>query len=108
MSKNDIINDYIKKYWSKLGEEASRLLFPSSRMRSVNIAGVDSVSYVRQQVLFKDDTLYAYVPEMQASLFLLFCKVSKSGWFRGIKRIIYAGYNAGDLVFSGISTRIAS
>ena len=61
MSKNDIINDYIKNTGVSY-EEASRLLFPSSRMRSVNTAGVDSVSYVRLASSFQDDTLYAYVP----------------------------------------------
>lgn len=99
VSKNDIISDYIKNTGVSY-EEASRLLFPSSRMRSVNTAGVDSVSYVRLASSFQDDTLYAYVPEDAGQVYF-YCEVSKSGWFRGIKRIIYAGYNAGDLVFSG-------
>lgn len=99
VSKNDIINDYIKNTGVSY-EEASWLLFPSSRMRSVNTAGVDSVSYVRLASSFQDDTLYAYVPGDAGQVYF-YCEVSKSGWFRGIKRIIYAGYNAGDLVFSG-------
>ena len=69
-------------------------------MRSVNTAGVDSVSYVRLASSFQDDTLYDSVPGDAGKVYF-YCEVSKSGWFRGIKRIIYAGYNAGDLVFSG-------
>ena len=99
VSKNDIINDYVKNTGVSF-EEASRLLFPSSRMRSVNTAGVDSVSYVRLASSFQDDTLYGYVPGYAGKVYF-YCEVSKSGWFRGIKRIIYAGYYAGDSVFSG-------
>ena len=99
VSKNDIINDYIKNTGVSY-EEASHLLFPSSRMRSVNTTGVDSVSYVRLASSFQDDTVSDYVPGNAGKVYF-YCEVSKSGWFRGIKRIIYAGYYAGNLVFSG-------
>lgn len=99
VSKNDIISDYVKNTGVS-HEEASRLLFPSSRMRAVNTAGVESASYVRLASSFQDDTLYGYVPGVAGQVYF-YCEVSKSGWFRGIKRIIYAGYNAGNLVFSG-------
>ena len=99
VSKNDIINDYIKNTGVSY-EEASHLLFPSSRMRSVNTTGVDSVSYVRLANSFQDDTVSDYVPGNAGKVYF-YCEVSKSGWLRGIKKIIYAGYYAGNLVFSG-------
>ena len=49
---------------------------------------------------YQDDTLISYIPSNAGHVYF-YCEVSKSGWFRGIKRIVYAGYHSGSLIFQG-------
>lgn len=100
VSKEQIISNYSELNGINF-EEASTILFPDAPMTTFRSAfSNDDTTYVMLKAAFQDKTLIGYVPESAGQVYF-YCEVSTSGWFRGIQRIIYAGYHSGDLVFSG-------
>ncbi|HFU3799417.1 TPA: hypothetical protein ACGO0I_000427 [Streptococcus suis] len=96
VSKEHIITEYATENNISI-EEATMILFPRKRMaRSVE----DETSYVIFRAAAQYTTRTQNLPNGAGQVYF-YCQVSTSGGFRGIHRIIYAGYNAGNLVFNG-------
>lgn len=98
ISKDDIIQSYANDTGVSL-KQAEKELFPSqigTRFRS----SAGEVSYVRLRSAAQYSTLNSIVPDNAGSVYF-YCEVSVSGNFRGIKRIVYAGYNSGQYAFQG-------
>lgn len=100
INKSDVINSYVAETGVSY-ETAKNMLFPNEHGTSLYMAGDKDVRYVRLMASgFSYSTLNSYLPG-DAGLVYFYCEVSVSGQFRGIRRIVYAGYNPGNLVFSG-------
>ncbi|WP_449455321.1 hypothetical protein [Streptococcus suis] len=96
VSKEHIITEYARLNNISF-EGATTVLFPRKRMtRSVE----EETSYVMFRAAAQYTTRTQNLPNGAGQVYF-YCQVSTSGGFRGIQRIIYAGYNAGNLAFAG-------
>ena len=94
VSRNDIIQAYSDNTGVDL-IQAEKDLFPTkSRTRR------EAVSYVRMSSSTQYTTLNSIPPHNAGNVYF-YCEVSVGGNFRGIKRIVYAGYNSGQYAFQG-------
>lgn len=94
VSKNDIIQSYSNNAGIDLAQAEKELFSTKSRTRR------EAVSYIRLSSSAQYSTLNA-TPPYNAGTVYFYCEVSVSGNFRGIKRIVYAGYNSGKYAFKG-------
>lgn len=103
VSKEQIITDYSQLH-NVSYDEAANILFPvAPKTNGVQFRSVpdkENISYVMLRAATQYTTLTQNIPNAGGQVYF-YCEVSTSGWFRGIKRIIYAGYNAGSNVFNG-------
>lgn len=104
VSKEYIISEYAELN-NITAEEAANILFPKTAdtgtaFRSVATEEEQEVSYVMFRAAAQHNMFTQNIPDNAGQVYF-FCEVSYSGGFRGIHRIIYAGYNAGNLVFNG-------
>lgn len=103
VSKEQIISEYVKTNDISYAE-ASNLLFPPKTNRNTlfrNFQNDDEkISYVMFRSAAQYTTRTQNIPGNAGQVYF-YREVSTSGWFRGIKRIIYAGYNSGNYVFNG-------
>ena len=99
VTKEQIISDYAKVYNVSF-EEASNVLFPPiPATRSARSTNSEETSYVMLRAT-QYTTRTQNIPDNAGQVYF-YCQVSTSGGFRGIQKIIYAGYNSGNLVFNG-------
>ena len=101
VTKDEILANYVSNTGVSFAE-AERTLFPNkSTSQARNAQLNEETSYVvLRGATYQDDTLISYIPNNAGHVYF-YCEVSKSGWFRGIKRIVYAGYYSGSLIFQG-------
>lgn len=101
VTKDEILANYVSNTGVSFAE-AERTLFPNkSTSQARNAQLNEETSYVvLRGATYQDDTLISYIPNNAGHVYF-YCEVSKSGWFRGIKRIVYAGYYSGNLIFQG-------
>lgn len=99
VSQDDIIQDYVKNTGVSY-EVAQMTLFPEMSSRT---SVTTSQTFVKVNAEVRSSsypTLYGYVP-LNGTHVYFYCETSESGWFRGVKRILYAGYYSGHLAFKG-------
>ena len=103
VSKEQIISHYAALNKVTL-EEAEAHLFPTATYSFRSAQNDDEASYVMFRSTdgssIRDVTLTRDVPGRVGQVYF-YCQVERSGWFRRIIRVIYAGYNSGNFVFNG-------
>lgn len=96
LSKDELIIEFAKNS-NMTKEEAEKMLFPATTVRQRSIQAEES-RFAVVRASFQDRIINDSV---DGGTVYFYCETSESGWFRGIKRIIYAGYNHPRLGFKG-------
>lgn len=90
MNVNEIVSDLSTREGISL-EEAKEILFPGGNISLLN----DSTKAATYR------TITSNLPNSVGSVFY-YCETSESGLFHAIQKVLHAGYNSGNKIYSGL------